>query len=116
MRMLVAVLYCVGGALPVLGVLMARHSIRRQASRLDDRSQRRRELAEEFSERPGEELQSALARQGLPRWTFDDFDSMPEFLEAAILRHALSDLRGPALITLAGVVSGTVASVWSLYL
>ena len=39
-----------------------------------------------------------------------------EWTREAIMRNAVEDLRGPALWGAAGVVCGTIASVWSLWL
>ena len=40
----------------------------------------------------------------------------PELIERAILRSALDDLRGPALLALAGILAGTAGSLLSLSL
>lgn len=42
--------------------------------------------------------------------------TLRQHTEITVLTHALSDLRGPAALTGLGVLAGTIASVWSLYL
>jgi hypothetical protein len=39
-----------------------------------------------------------------------------EWMQRLILKQALSDLTGPAWLAFAGVVIGTVAGVWSMWL
>lgn len=65
---------------------------------------------------PADEARALFERAGVPWESWDNFDATPETRETAILRHALNELRGPAIVALAGVVAGTVASVWALYL
>ena len=109
MRAIAIVLTLLGGLLPLIGLLLAWLRARRAFTPLDADLRRITELVSRNT--PADEI--AAVRE--PQFMNGELPYTPELVERAILRSALEDLRGPALLAAAGVVLATAGSVLSLY-
>ena len=115
MKVFITILSLLGGILPLLGVgFGARRVIadyRDLGRKLDQVEQIMKDPAIPDTER------SSRAKEVLaPEFTWGRLTYTYEWIRYLILRNAVGDLRGPAIATVVGIVCGTVASVWALFL
>lgn len=114
MKVFIAILSLVGGVLPLLGVgFGARRVIadyRDLGRKLDQVEQIMKDSAI-----PSTERNARAAEILTPEFTWGRLTYTYEWIRYLILRNAVGDLRGPAIATSVGIVCGTVASVWALF-
>lgn len=91
MRTVVGVLIGLGGLLPVAGIGWGAYRARRRV----------RDLSR---------------GDGTDSMTIDELGSVHQYTDLAVVRSTLEDLRGPGIVTMLGIVLGTVGGVWGLYL
>lgn len=115
MKWTVTILAALGGVLPLIGIgLGARRVIvdfRELGRKLDEVEQIMKDP------RVPEDVKMARAKKVLqPEFTWARLTYTYEWIRYLVLRNAVTDLRGAAVSTGLGVVCGTIASVWSLWL
>lgn len=110
----VVVLYLASLGLPAFGVWRAWRSSWETLERLEFEENTRNKIMR--SPMPDEEKAAELAWSGVRSTTWNDIGNMAVEIEYAIVKNVRDDLRGPGLLVLAGVVCGTVASIWAVFL
>jgi hypothetical protein len=107
----VSILIALGGALPIAALVWGAVGASRRMRELREQRQRIVDVENE----PSETIER-LRTEGIPLTTMGDLLRVRQDVEIAILRNALDDLKGPAVLALIGVIAGSVGSVWSLFL
>jgi hypothetical protein len=111
----VIILTLLGGVLPLAGLIWAWKAGRRQHAALDTDLHEIARVAE-VSGDDNEAASRAMYAVRQPTHTYAMELYTPELVERAILRSALDDLKGPALVAGIGVISATTGSLLSLWL
>lgn len=115
MRSLVIILTLLGGVLPLAALVWAWKTGTRQHAALD-RDLREIALVAETSGGDNEAATRGMYAVRQPTHTYAMELYTPELAERAILRSALDDLKGPALVAGVGVICATIGSLLSLSL
>jgi hypothetical protein len=107
---LAVVLTVLGGLLPVGALIWAALVTRREFRTLDDDLTRIQAIATEHGENPSKASPLMYAVR-YPSGNYTTATYMTEEVQRAILRSALSDLRGPALLAGVGALAGMAGSL-----
>lgn len=115
MRWFVAVLYIAAVVLLLAALVRAGVRVLREHRRLAEKLDEIDRIIHDKSLSTAE--QTEMTRAILePQFTWGRVTYTYEWIQRLILRDALAELRGPAALTVLGVISGTTASVLSLWL
>ncbi|MFD2092624.1 hypothetical protein [Blastococcus deserti] len=109
------ILTVLGGVLPLAGLIWAWRAGFRQHAALDTDLRQIARLAQASGD-DNEAATRAMYAVRQPTHTYAMELYTPELVERAILRSALDDLKGPALVAVIGVISATIGSLLSLWL
>lgn len=112
---LALVLTLLGGVLPIAGLVWA---AKRAGGRHEELDRDLTEIARIAAAGGDDNNVTTRAMHAVrqPTHTFAMELYTPELIERAILRSALDDLKGPALLAASGVMFATVGSLLSLWL
>ncbi|MEU3918869.1 hypothetical protein [Streptomyces sp. NPDC029004] len=115
MKWLLTILAVLGGVLPVVAVVWGWRATRREYKQLVADLDAIDAVINAPPETYPDGQSEAMYAIRRPRFNYGRSTYTYEWVERLILEQALSELRGPAWVAGAGLVFGTVASVWSTW-
>ncbi|MEU0299701.1 hypothetical protein ABZ252_09575 [Streptomyces sp. NPDC006175] len=115
MKWILTVLATLGGLLPIAAVVWGWRSTRREYRKLVADLDAIDGVINAPPENYPNGQSAAMYAIRTPKFNFGRTTYTYEWVQRLILEQAMADLRGPAWLAGAGVLAGTVASVWSTW-